>query len=378
MDDKVLRIIDANCNRLMEGLRVVEEIARFMLDDKDLTGKIKALRGRVKQGIELIGEGDDLIGTRDSMSDVGKHMYPGSEAERSDISRIITSNIKRAEEAARVLEEFGKLSNKNAGKAFKSIRFDLYTIEKELTSRLSTCLAGRQAVDRRLLDFDLYVVTDPDVLGKRSPLDAVKQVIKGGAKIVQLRDKKAPTGQYYKWAVQIAPLCKKAGVAFIVNDYIDICMAVGADGIHLGQDDVPVSAARKLLGSGKLIGLSTHSYDQAMKGIRSGADYISIGPIFSTASKPNTKPLGLDLLKKIVKATGRSPNPIPFVAIGGINNDNIADVAKSSPRVAVIRAAIGDRDIAGEVKKLRRKMKCSVVGRSRPARTQQKEYKWKN
>jgi len=363
----------------MEGLRVVEEIARFMLDDKDLTGKIKALRGRVKQGIGLTGKGDELIGARDSMSDVGKHMYPGSEAERSDISRIITSNIKRAEEAARVLEEFGKLESKEAGRVFKAIRFELYTIEKELSESCKlSALSDKLSALSDKLEFDIYVVTDPDVLGRRSPLEAVKQSIKGGAKIVQLRDKKAPTGQYYKWAAQIAPLCKKAGVSFIVNDYIDICMAVDADGIHLGQDDVPVSVARKLLGSGKLIGLSTHSFDQAMKGIRSGADYISIGPIFSTASKPNTKPLGLDLLKKIVKATGRSPNPIPFVAIGGINNDNIADVAKSSPRIAVIRAAIGGRNIAGEVKKLRRKMKCSVVGRSRPARTQQKEYKWKN
>ena len=365
MNSKVLRIIDANTNRLMEGLRVVEEIARFMLDDKRLTGKIKSLRGKVKEGISLIGEGDDLIATRNSASDVGRNMYPKSEADRSDISRIITSNIKRAEEAARVLEEFGKLADKEAGRIFKSIRFELYTIEKELSESFKLSALSSK------LEFDLYVVTDPDVLGNRSPVEAVKQAIKGGCKMLQLRDKKAPIGQYYKWAAQIAPICRKAGVAFIANDYLDVCMAVNADGIHLGQDDIPVSVARKLLGSGKIIGLSTHSFEQAMKGIESGADYVSIGPIFSTASKPNTKPLGLDLLKKIVEAIHESPHPIPFVAIGGINEENIMNVADICrgpvatgpykhifhPRIAVIRAAIGDRDIVGAVKGLIKK--CS-------------------
>ena len=351
MNPKILRIIDANINRLMEGLRVIEEVARFILDDTKLTWEIKSLRGKVKEGVLLISKGDDLVSKRDSASDVGKNMYPASEADRTGISKIITSNVKRAEEAARVLEEFGKMADKDAGRVFKSVRFELYTIEKELTNLLST-------VDRRYLDFDLYVVTDPDVLGKRSPVEAVKAAIKGGAKVVQLRDKKASIGQYYKWASLIAPVCKKAGVTFIANDYLDVCMAVDADGIHLGQDDIPVHVARKLLGNGKIIGLSTHSFDQAMKGIRSGADYISIGPIFSTASKPNTKPLGLDLLKKIKPAIKRSSNPIPFVAIGGINMDNISKVAESSPRIAVIRAAIGEKDIAGPVKNLRKEMKC--------------------
>ncbi len=350
MDPKIFRIIDANINRLMEGLRVIEEVARFILDDKKLTWKIKSLRGKVKGGVLLMGRGDDLVSKRDSVSDVGKDLYPASEADRTELSKIITSNVKRAEEAARVLEEFGKMADKDAGRVFKAVRFELYTIEKELSESFKLSALNRK------LDFDLYVVTDPDVLGKRSPVEAVKAAIKGGAKVVQLRDKKASIGQYYKWASLIAPVCKKAGVTFIANDYLDVCMAVDADGIHLGQDDIPVHVARKLLGNSKIIGLSTHSFDQAMKGISSGADYISIGPIFSTASKPNTKPLGLDLLRKITTAIKRSSNPIPFVAIGGINMDNISKVAESSPRIAVIRAAIGGRDVAGAVKKLRQRI----------------------
>ncbi|MCX5748792.1 MAG: thiamine phosphate synthase, partial [Candidatus Saganbacteria bacterium] len=144
--------------------------------------------------------------------------------------------------------------------------------------------------------------------------------------------------------------CKRAGVTFIVNDYIDVCLAIDADGVHLGQDDVPVPVARKLLGSGKIIGLSSHSFDQAITGAKSGADYISLGPVFSTPSKPDTKPLGIEVLKKVLKSV-----KVPVVAIGGINEDNIKVViAAGAKRVAVIRAAVAAKDPASAVKRMRR------------------------
>lgn len=348
MNSKIPRIIDANTNRLMEGLRVVEDVARFVFEDKKLTTTIKDLRIKVKYLIiKLDGSGYDFVNCRDSAADVGRGMFPRSEGDRPSISQIVTSNIKRASEAARVLEEFTKLIDPKIGKAFKIIRYDIYEIEKELfrSSRLST-------VDCRL-NFSLYVVTDPDVLGKRSAVSAIKDAIKGGAKIVQLRDKKVSIGEYYKKAKQIAEICKKAKVTFIVNDYLDVCMALDADGVHLGQDDVPVSVARKLLGPDKIIGLSTHSKEQAIKGAKSGADYISIGPVFTTQSKPNTMPVGIELVKWASKNI-----KIPFVAIGGINEGNLKDVLKAgAKRAAVIRAAIGSKDIANSVKRLRRLFK---------------------
>lgn len=345
MNPKIPRIIDANTNRLMEGLRVVEDVARFVFEDKKLSARIKDLRAKTKYLIIKLDEsGYDFIGCRDSAADVGRGMFPRSEGDRTSMAQIVTSNIKRATEAARVLEEFTKLIDPKIGKAFKIIRYDIYEIEKDMSKRVWGIGYGEK------LDFDIYVVTDPNILGKRKVVSAIKDAIKGGAKIVQLRDKKASIGEYYKKAKQIAEVCKKAKVTFIVNDYLDICLALDADGVHLGQDDVPISVARKLLGSDKIIGLSTHSKEQALKGAKSGADYISIGPIFSTPSKPGIKPLEIEMVKWASKNI-----KIPFVAIGGINENNLNEVLKAgAKRAAIIRAAIGQKDVAKAIRSLRR------------------------
>ncbi len=347
MNKEIYRVIDANANRLMEGLRVVEEVCRFILDNKNLTEKMKSLRIRSKENlIKILNSKDILVGSRDSRKDVGRLMYPKSESDRQNYASIVSSNISRCQEASRVIEEFGKMISPEVGRAFKEIRFSLYDIEKDILE--FTQLKKRS--DK--LNFDLYVVTDPDVLGKKSPVDAVKDAIKGGAKIIQLRDKKASIGQYFKWAKEINSICKKAGVTFIVNDYVDVCLALDADGIHIGQDDMPVDEVRKLIGHDKLIGLSTHSYEQASKGAKSGADYISIGPVFSTQSKPNTVPVGIPLIKRYIK----EKNTLPFVAIGGINETNLEFVINAgAKRIAVIRAAIGQKDISRAVRDLRKK-----------------------
>lgn len=347
---KIYRIIDANINRLLEGLRTLEEIPRFILNDAKLTEKFKQLRIKVKDTINNFGLGyDKLIYSRNAALDVGRNLYPKSEARRTSVTEIITSNLKRCTEASRALEEFGKLLKPEIGKYFKEIRYELYCLEKELFQK-------KMLIDvKKKMNFDLYVITDPDALAGRSPVSAVKDAIKGGCKMIQLRDKKAKIGQYYNWAKEISLICKKAKTAFIVNDYIDICQAVDSDGVHLGQDDVPILVARKLLGENKIIGLSTHDFNQAKAGAKSGADYISIGPIFQTPSKPNTKPLGIEFVKKI--ANSQSIN-IPFVAIGGIDQDNLKDVVKAgAERVAVIRAAVGQKDVVGAVRRLRRHFK---------------------
>ena len=349
MQSSIYTIIDADTNRLMEGLRVVEEVSRFVLRDDKLTKKIKYLRAKVKEAVSLTCEGDEkLIDSRNIQKDRGRKLYSHSEGKRTDISTIVTANIKRAQEAARVLEEFTKLIDPMIGKRFKEIRFEIYDIEKEIKkyNRNTIEIPGK-------MNFDLYVVTDPDVLGGRSPVKAVREIIKGGCRMIQLRDKKASIGQYYRWAKEISKICKNEGATFIVNDYADICMEVEADGLHIGQSDVPVAVARKLLGYNKILGLSTHSKEQALKGSKSGADYISIGPIFSTPSKPDNRTLGIEFIKWASKNI-----EIPFVAIGGINADNLGAVVRAgSKRAAVIRAAVGQKDITSAVKKLRRAFK---------------------
>lgn len=330
---KILRIIDANVNRAMEGMRVVEEIARLVLDNKKISRELKNLRGDLQQTVKALPDVKSLVKFREAMKDVGRKISTEMENRREGLEGVFQANIKRAQEATRVLEEFSKSTGARSAKSFKALRFKLYDVEKKIKPLI---LSSK----RKMLDFDLYVVSDP----LRSHLEAARGVIRGGGKIFQLRDKGASKKKYLQLAKAIRKLTKKAKVAFIVNDHLDIAQLIDADGIHLGQDDIPIPLARKLLGEEKIIGFSTHSFAQAVKAEKAGADYISFGPIFQTPSKPKTKPLGLKALKRVVKRI-----KIPVVAIGGISESNIHDVRKTGcQRIAVIRAA-------SELRLLRRK-----------------------
>ncbi|MCM8787549.1 MAG: thiamine phosphate synthase [Candidatus Omnitrophica bacterium] len=163
-----------------------------------------------------------------------------------------------------------------------------------------------------------YFILDASFV-KRDIFKLTKKAIETGIKIVQYRNKIDSTKKTYNDALILRKICKN--VFFIINDRIDIALAVGADGIHIGQYDLPINIARKILGKDKIIGLSTHSIKEAILAKKSGADYISVGPIFKTSTKPNLTPIGIDLLKKI-----KSRVDIPIVAIGGINLDNVKEV----------------------------------------------------
>jgi len=339
------RIIDANINRAMEGIRVIEDIVRFELDEKAITSTLKNLRSDLKKTIGLMGiSRSDLLEARESSKDVGADMYSEGEAKRTDIGEIITSNFKRIEEALRILEESAKLLNSACGKKFKALRYRVYDLEKELMVK-----GIRYEVLGEKLDFDLYVIVDPEFSSGRSPETIAKEAIKGGAKIIQLRDKKASKTGFLCEAKKIAGICRRRAVTFIVNDHVDIAKAVDADGVHLGQDDVPISVARKILGEDKIIGVSASTLREAESGERAGADYIGFGPVFRTDIKAK-KPAGLSLLKKAAKAA-----KVPIVAIGGIDLSNIYNVRKTGvKRAAVIRAAGEAKDIRSMVRRLKR------------------------
>jgi len=334
---RIFRILDANINRAMEGLRVTEEISRFVLEDHNLTYGIKELRGELSKAVKQLPK-DKLLSSRRSLKDVGRSTYSTTESRRANITEVFRSNIKRTQEALRVLEEFSKLDRSLSGanrslsspdrrsgriemtalpKKFKDLRFQTYEIEKQLSKLLK-------------LDFDLYMVSDP----KYKPIESIRKAIKSGVKIVQLRDKGASKTEYLRQAKKVREITKRAGVVFIVNDYVDIAKKVDADGIHLGQDDPPPQKARKILGDYKIIGISTHSMQQALKAQKDGADYISVGPIFKTPSKPGVKPLGISTVKRI-----KAKIHVPIVAIGGIDRANIGRIHKAGvSRTAGIRA----------------------------------------
>lgn len=328
------RIIDANTNRVQEGLRVVEEITRFVLNDKKATFNIKKMRQLVKSFTSKLKASKK----RDSKADVGRRTYPKGEADRDSLYSVFKSNIKRVEEGLRCLEEFSKLICPKLGRNFKELRFESYDLESELDPIL---------LKNEKLDFHLYLVTDP----MKDHIKVVREAIKGGIKIIQLRDKFASKSKYLKLAQKIRIITQKAGVIFIVNDKVDIAKKVDADGVHLGQKDGNPKRARKILGADKLIGVSTHNLKEAMKAQRDGADYIAVGNIFETESKPGKKGIGVEKLRGISKKL-----KVPIVAIGGINSNTIQKIKDVGvDRVAVIRAIVAAENISKAVKLLKNK-----------------------
>ncbi len=198
----------------------------------------------------------------------------------------------------------------------------------------------------------LYVILDTTIAKSKDLLEVASQIIDGGADIIQFRDKKLSMREIVQKALPVRKLTEKAKVLFTVNDRPDIALELDADGVHLGQNDICLNSARKILGKEKLIGISTHNLEQAKKAEAEGADYISVGPIFATPLKKDTKPVGLNLIEKV-----RNTIKIPFVAIGGINLGNIDQVLNAGAKtVAVIRAVLQAEDITRVTRELRKRL----------------------
>src|SRR3989338_491210 len=334
-EGKIFRIIDANLNRATEGARVVEEICRFILEDEKLTLSFKKIRGLMRRviresgnqgaGYQGIGRSGTLLKKRESVADVGRKSYTKSEGRRESFEGVFVANMKRAQEAVRCLEEFSKLIKPVYGQRFKAIRFKLYQLEKELHPRIVKAVK---------LDFGIYVVTDQEF----DHLKMIRRALAGCVKMIQLRDKYISREQYLRLAKKAARLISRKWAVFILNDYWDMVEKVGAAGVHLGQADlrtVSLAKVRKEIGDDKIIGVSTHSYAQALQAAKAGADYISVGPIYRTPSKPGIKPVGIKLLRRVLRSVR-----IPVVAIGGIDKKNIGSVRRAGcRRAAVIRAA---------------------------------------
>lgn len=201
-------------------------------------------------------------------------------------------------------------------------------------------------------DCNLYVIIDRKAGKNRDLTDIAHKTILGGADIIQLRDKLSSSREIIQQAKSIKQICTKYKKLFIINDRVDIAACIDSDGVHLGQDDIPVEDARKIFPPRKLIGVSTHSIDQAKAAQQAGADYIGVGPVFSTPTKPDYKSVGLDLVK------WASENiQIPFVAIGGIDINNIDDVLNAGAKnIAVVRAVCAAEDVRGAAFQLKEKI----------------------
>jgi len=273
-----------------------------------------------------------LIQARNSEGDVGTNIEIPEQEKQRELPIMVVANSRRVQESLRTLEELAKIPDitpKLNSEKFKQARFNLYSIERNLLSKLF-----RQDKIKRMTG--LYAIIDTQALKGRSHIEVATQIIRGGAKTIQLRDKLLSKKELLPIAQQLKNLCAEHNVLFIVNDHLDIALAADANGLHLGQNDLPTKVARKLLPIDKILGCSTTTVEQATTAEADGADYIAVGSIYPTTSKERAKVIGLEGLHQIRQAV-----TLPLVAIGGITKDNAAEViAAGASSVAVISAIL--------------------------------------
>jgi thiamine-phosphate pyrophosphorylase len=344
-------MIDANLNRSSEGLRVLEDVARFLINDAELYQLLRTLRHDLARETESLSVG--LLSQRDAGHDVGHLSSREKELNMKttslqDLLDLVKANAKRVEESLRVVEELAKLPEISSvlnSASFEQARFALYTLERDLISRI----LRRDKIERIS---GLYVILDRQFLAGKDELDIAGQIIDGGAKVIQLRDKQSKRGELLLVAQKLRELCSQADVLFIINDYLDLAMAADADGLHIGQEDLPLPVVRRELPIDKVVGCSVTTLSQATKAQTEGADYIAVGSIFPTTTKKEAIVVGVDILKELKRTAS-----IPLVAIGGINQNNVGEVvAAGADAVAMISAVLGEKDVRGAVQKLVQKI----------------------
>ena len=322
---EVYRILDANFNRAREALRVTEDCGRFALNDPAITAMTKNLRSDLAEILQSMPSGEFLV-SRDTPGDIGTELSSPTETKRDSLADVVTAACKRLSEALRTIEEYGKFIAPEEVIRIERMRYNGYTLEKRILGRLM--VAGRLAQSK------LYVLLTSD-LCRGSLRETARAAIAGGADVLQLRDKGIADDQLLAQAAEMRELTDETGRILIINDRPDIASIVGADGVHLGQHDLPIAEARGLLRPGAIVGRSTHSLAQAKAAVNEGADYISVGPIFETDTKDAGKPVGARLLEETAAAAN-----LPIVAIGGINPDNLASVVDAGASLVAVCSAV--------------------------------------
>ncbi|MEI7474490.1 MAG: thiamine phosphate synthase [bacterium] len=335
--NEVYRIIDANLNRITEALRVLEEISRFILNDKEISEKFKNDRHKLATYVDR--NYSILLDSRDTVNDVGVGIF--NPTSKKSLMDVFKANVKRLQQCLRVLAEYYSILGEDNA-AFEQMRYESYTMEKVMFDKLS-----KKVNLHKLSDKKLYLVTDRNKFADDNAfLDALAAALKGGVQIVQLREKTATAKEIVNLAQKVKELCGHFNALFIINDRVDIAQIVGVDGVHLGQDDIDIHSARKLLGNDVIIGISTHEPKHALKAVEDGADYIGVGPVFETPTKPGKKSVGLEYVEWATQNVN-----IPWYAIGGIDLTNVSEVvAHGATRTAVVRAIINAENPEAQAK----------------------------
>lgn len=345
MDSAALRILDANINRAREGLRVLEEHARFALGDAGLTESLKQLRHELTAaGARLLGA--DSLSCRDTPGDVGTQITTDTEQVRADTTAVASAAAKRLGESLRCIEEYGKLIDPSASAQVEQLRYRLYAIEQE-----ALLTSPRR---RRLFEAKLHVLVTAE-LCRGDWLATCEAALSGGADVLQLREKSLTDRELLARAVRLREITHTAGALLFINDRPDIARLCRADGVHVGQIDLPVADVRRIAGPTVLVGKSTHSVAEISAAIIESPDYIAVGPMFASPTKPDVKVAGARLLEEAARLT-----ELPIVAIGGINAQNASELRTRSPfAIAVSHSVIASADPASASRVLRRTLAAS-------------------
>jgi thiamine-phosphate pyrophosphorylase len=319
------RVLDANLNRSREALRVLDDHCRFILNDRFLTEQVKELRHTLAAATEQLPPGL-LLTARDTPGDVGTTLTAGGEYDRGSPAQVAAVNLKRLQEALRSVEEYGKLFGPGFAREVEALRYRSYTLERAV-------VRGGDA-RRKLADARLYVLLTGSQCA--AALDwTIAQAAAGGATVFQLREKTLPDAELIARARDVRRWTRQANALFVVNDRPDIARLVGADGVHLGQDDLPVADARRIVGPDVLVGVSTHSAGQVRKAVLDGADYLGVGPTFPSRTKAFDDFPGLAFVRAVVAETS-----LPAFALGGIAPANVAEVVAAGLRRVAVSAAV--------------------------------------
>ncbi len=338
MNRSAARILDANANRAREALRIMEDYARFIADDRELAAQLKSIRHELRSALDRLPPGW-LEANRDAPGDVGRTTKTESEGRRESIAAVVVAAGKRLGEALRSLEEYLKSIDAPAAAAIEAQRYRAYDAEQQLQRRLGTvtCPQWRLCV---LITESLCTLPWIEVL---------EAAIAGGADCIQLREKNLEDGKLLGRATVVVDRCRAAGIASIINDRADVALLTGATGVHLGQTDLPVGHVRRLAGRQLIVGVSTSHLAQAEAAARGGADYCGVGPMFHTTTKDKPQLAGPAYLQQYIERV-----PLPHLAIGGITRTNVRQlVAVGCRGVAVSSYVCASDDPCDAVRKLR-------------------------
>lgn len=336
----MLRILDSSANRAAEAIRVVEDYLRFALDDAHLSLLAKQIRHDLNTVLSSLPLSRRLA-ARDTLHDVGTEISTETEQQRAGLSEVVAANFSRLQQSLRSLEEFTKIEHADLSVALEQLRYRVYTLHRAagITHQSNERLAAAQ----------LYVLID----GRENEASFrtwAAELVEAGVDVLQLRDKTLPDRELLQRARVLRDLTRDSSTLLIVNDRPDLAALAQADGVHVGQEELSVREVRQIVGVDALVGVSTHTIEQARQAVLDGANYIGVGPIFPSKTKDFDQLAGLNFAREVAAEIS-----LPAFAIGGIHDGNLQQLLDTGVKRCAISAAVaGPAEPTLAVEKLRK------------------------